>query len=85
MEDSADRSCPAGSIVSAELPQSKSSSDSRQNSDFALFSSAGVVERTFAWFDQHRRLLRDYEQSLYNVTVWVFLALILRVMLSRHS
>lgn len=43
-----------------------------------------VVERTFAWLVQHRRLVRDYEQSLHSATAWVFLAMI-RVMINRYS
>lgn len=41
-----------------------------------------VVERTFAWLIQHRRLVRDYEQSERSATGWIFAALI-HVMLHR--
>lgn len=41
-----------------------------------------VVERTFGWLMQHRRLVRDYEQSERSATAWILVALI-RVMLRR--
>ena len=41
-----------------------------------------VVERTFGWLMQHRRLVRDYEQSEASATGWIFVAMI-RVMLRR--
>jgi putative transposase len=41
-----------------------------------------VVERTFGWLMQHRRLVRDYEQSEASATAWIFVAMI-RVMLRR--
>ncbi len=41
-----------------------------------------VVERTFAWLMQHRRLVCDYERSESSATAWIFVALI-RVMLRR--
>jgi transposase len=41
-----------------------------------------VVERTFAWLMQHRRLVRDYEQSEISATAWIYVALT-RVMLRR--
>lgn len=43
-----------------------------------------VVERTFAWLVQHRRLVRDYERSVHSARAWVFLAMI-RIMLNQYS
>ena len=41
-----------------------------------------VVERTFGWLMQHRRLVRDYEQTETSATAWIFVAMI-RIMLRR--
>jgi putative transposase len=41
-----------------------------------------VVERTFDWLMQHRRLVRDYEQTETSATAWIFVAMI-RIMLRR--
>jgi transposase len=35
-----------------------------------------VVERTFGWLMQHRRLVRDYEASETSAQAWVYLAMI---------
>ena len=35
-----------------------------------------VVERTFAWLMQHRRLVRDYETSESSAEAWIYLAMI---------
>ncbi len=51
---------------------------------FHILPKRWVVERTFAWIVQHRRLVRDYERSLQCATAWVFLAMI-RIMINRYS
>ncbi len=51
-------------------------------SGFHVLPKRWVVERTFAWLMQHRRLVRDYERSEDSATGWVFVALV-RVMLRR--
>jgi len=43
-----------------------------------------VVERTFAWLVNNRRLVRDYEKSETSARGWVFLAMI-RLMLNQYS
>ena len=50
-------------------------------SGFKVLPKRWVVERTFGWLMQHRRLVRDYEQSELSATGWIFLAMI-RIMLS---
>ena len=55
---------------------------SDDGSGFAVLPKRWVVERTFAWRMQHRRLVRDYEQTEPSATGWIFLALI-RLMLRR--
>lgn len=51
-------------------------------SGFRVLPKRWVVERTFAWLMQHRRLVRDYEQTETSATGWIFIAMI-RVMLRR--
>jgi putative transposase len=51
---------------------------------FHILPKRWVVERTFAWIVQHRRLVRDYERSPQCATAWVFLAMI-RIMINRYS
>jgi transposase len=51
-------------------------------SGFKVLPKRWVVERTFGWLMQHRRLVRDYEQSEASATGWIFIAMI-RVMLRR--
>ena len=51
-------------------------------SGFRVLPKRWVVERTFGWLMQHRRLVRDYEQSEASATGWIFAAMI-RVMLRR--
>lgn len=41
-----------------------------------------VVERTFAWLSQHRRLARDYEKTTHSAAAWV-LAAMSRLMIRR--
>jgi len=41
-----------------------------------------VVERTFGWLMQHRRLVRNYERRPGSVVAWIYLAL-MRIMLRR--
>lgn len=49
---------------------------------FHLLPKRWIVERTFAWLVQNRRLVRDYEQSETSATAFIYLALI-RLMLRR--
>ena len=51
-------------------------------SGFKVLPKRWVVERTFGWLMQNRRLVRDYEQTESSATAWVFVAM-LRVMLRR--
>jgi transposase len=55
---------------------------SDDTSGFKVLPKRWVVERTFGWLVQHRRLVRDYEQTQTSATGWIFVALI-RVMLRR--
>jgi transposase len=55
---------------------------SDDTSGFKVLPKRWVVERTFGWLMQHRRLVRDYEQTETSATGWIFIAL-LRVMLRR--
>lgn len=41
-----------------------------------------VVERTFGWLMQCRRLVRDYERTVQSATGWIHMAMI-RIMLRR--
>ena len=41
-----------------------------------------VVERTFGWFMQCRRLVRDYERTVLSATGWIHMAMI-RIMLRK--
>jgi transposase len=41
-----------------------------------------VVERTFAWFMRHRRLVRDYEAAETSAEAWAYIAMI-RIQLRR--
>jgi len=43
-----------------------------------------IVERTFAWLVQNRRLVRDYEKSIESADAFVYLAS-LRLMLNHYS
>ena len=55
---------------------------SDDTSGFKVLPKRWVVERTFGWLMQHRRLVRDYEQSETSATAWIFVAMI-RIMLRR--
>ena len=48
----------------------------RTDPSFAVFPKGWIVERTFAWLMQHRRLCRDYERQAQTVESWIFLTLI---------
>jgi transposase len=49
---------------------------------FHILPKRWIVERTFAWLVQNRRLVRDYEQSEASATGLIYVALI-RLMLRR--
>lgn len=49
---------------------------------FQVLPKRWVVERTFAWLMQHRRLVRDYEKTASSATAWILVAMI-RIMLRR--
>ena len=49
---------------------------------FEVLPKRWVVERTFAWLMQHRRLVRDYERTESSAIGWIHVAMI-RVMLRR--
>jgi transposase len=52
------------------------------SSGFQVLPRRWVVERTFAWLCQHRRLVRDYEKTTASAAAWV-LAAMTRVMIRR--
>jgi transposase len=47
-----------------------------------VFPRRWVVERTFGWFMQCRRLVRHYERPVQSATGWIYMAMI-RIMLCR--
>jgi putative transposase len=49
---------------------------------FVVLSRRWVVERTFAWLNQHRRLSKDYERLTTTSEAWVYIVMI-RLMLRR--
>ncbi len=49
---------------------------------FVVLPQRWIVERTFAWLVQQRRLVRDYERSEASATAWIHMAMI-RLMLRR--
>jgi transposase len=49
---------------------------------FKLLPRRWVVERTFAWLMQHRRLVRDYETSESSAEAWIYIVMI-RIQLRR--
>ena len=53
-------------------------------SGFEVLPRRWVVERTFAWLVQYRRLVRDYERTETSATAWIYVAMI-RVMLRQLS
>ena len=53
-----------------------------ETSGFAVLPRRWIVERTFAWLVQHRRLVRDYERTDNSAIAWIHVAII-RVMLRR--
>ncbi len=55
---------------------------SAEQQGFHVLPKRWVVERTFAWLVQNRRLARDYEQSQSSATGFIYLAMI-RLMLRR--
>jgi putative transposase len=52
-------------------------------SGFRVLPKRWVVERTFAWLVQNRRLVRDYEKSFQSAEAFVYLAAI-RLMLNQY-
>jgi len=51
-------------------------------SGFQVLPKRWVVERTFGWLMQHRRLARDHERSASSATAWIYIAMI-RIMARR--
>jgi transposase len=49
---------------------------------FKVLPKRWVVERTFGWLMQCRRLVRDYERTVLSATAWIHIAMI-RLMLRR--
>jgi transposase len=49
---------------------------------FVVLPKRWIVERTFAWISQNRRLARDFERYARSVAAWIRLAMI-RIMLRR--
>lgn len=55
---------------------------SDDTSGFKLLPKRWVVERTFGWLMNHRRLVRDYEKTACSACSWIFTAMI-SLMLNR--
>ena len=51
---------------------------------FVVLTKRRIVERTFAWISQNRRLMRDFERYATTVAAFVRLAMI-RLMLRRMT
>lgn len=51
-------------------------------SGFQVLPRRWVVERTFGWLTQHRRLVRDYEKTTRSARAWILVAMS-RIMLRR--
>ena len=51
-------------------------------SGFKVLPRRWVVERTFGWLMQHRRLVRDYEETEASAEAWIYIAMI-RIQLRR--
>jgi putative transposase len=66
-------------ILDAEVEVVKKSENG-----FKVLSGRWVIERTFSWLDDFRRLARDYESSVSSATSFILLALS-RIMLNRLS
>jgi putative transposase len=49
---------------------------------FVVIPKRWVVERTFSWFDQSRRLSKDYEKTTLSSESFIHIAMI-RIMLNR--
>jgi len=49
---------------------------------FQILPRRWIVERTFAWFMRHRRLVRDYETTETSAEAWAYIAMI-RIQLRR--
>lgn len=49
---------------------------SDDTSGFKVLPRRWVVERTFAWLMQHRRMVRDYEKSNSSAEAWAYIAMI---------
>ena len=56
----------------------------REKKEFILESRRWIVERTFAWFNNFRRLSKDYELITKNSTSMLYLAMT-RLMLKRMA
>ncbi|MCC6444333.1 MAG: transposase [Armatimonadetes bacterium] len=41
---------------------------------FTVLPKRGIVERTFAWLIQNRRLIKDYEYTPYSSEAWIDVA-----------
>jgi putative transposase len=53
-----------------------------QTSGFHVLPRRWVIERTFGWLCQHRRLVRDYEKTTRSARAWILVAMT-RIMLRR--
>jgi len=42
---------------------------------FTFYLSLWIVERTFSWLGQNRRLSKDYEQLCESEEVWIYIAM----------
>lgn len=62
-----------------EVQVVKRSDDAR---GFKVLARRWIVERTFAWFMRHRRLVRDYETTETSAEAWAYIAMI-RIQLRR--
>jgi len=46
-----------------------------QMSGFHVLPRRWVIERTFGWLCQHRRLVRDYEKTTRSARAWILVAM----------
>ena len=51
-------------------------------SGFQVLAFRWIVERTFAWLSRHRRLSKDYEETISSSEAWIWLAMS-RLLLAR--